>query len=177
MHLARSAGRLAAAVGEAAVASLTLLLVLLVTGNVIARYVFNIGVPWVNELVRLLFVWVAFLGAWAALHRGRHLAVVGLVDRLPPRVRALILLGGHLLVIGLLAVIFVSGWDLVQTRIGFGTVTPALGISVAWGYLPLPVTAAMMLVELVGSTALIARAAVTGQGLPAPRPLEVEVSG
>ncbi len=177
METARRIGRVATAAGEAAVAGLTLALVLLVAGNVVARYVFNVGVPWVDELVRLLFVWVAFGGAWAALHRGRHLAVVGLVDRLTPRLRGVILLGGHVLVIILLIVILVSGWDLVQTRIGFGTVTPALGISVAWGYVPLPTTAALMLLELAASTLVIARAAVTGEALPVPRPTDEEVVG
>jgi TRAP-type C4-dicarboxylate transport system permease small subunit len=177
MEIARRIGRVAAAAGEAAVAGLTLVLVVLVAGNVVARYVFNVGVPWVDEMVRLLFVWVAFGGAWAALHRGRHLAVVGLVDRLAPRLRGAILLGGHLLVMVFLVVVFVSGWDLVQTRLGFGTVTPALRISVAWGYVPLPVSAALMLLEVAASTLVVARAIAAGESLLAPRPTDEEVAG
>lgn len=177
METARRIGRVATAAGEAAVAGLTLVLVLLVAGNVVARYVFNVGVPWVDELVRLLFVWVAFGGAWAALHRGRHLAVVGLVDRLKPRLRGAILLGGHLLVLAFLVVVLVSGLDLVQTRLGFGTVTPALGISVAWGYVPLPATAVLMMLEVAASTVVVGRAVVTGEPLPVPRPTDEDVVG
>jgi TRAP-type C4-dicarboxylate transport system permease small subunit len=53
--------------------------------NVIARYVLNVSLAWVNEFGETVFVWLTFLGSAKAVRRFGHLAVLELVDALPPR--------------------------------------------------------------------------------------------
>ena len=59
-------------------------MVVLVFGNVVLRYVFNSGIPISEELSRWLLVWLTFLGAIVALRQHAHLGVDTLVRALPP---------------------------------------------------------------------------------------------
>ena len=53
--------------------------------NVVLRYGFQSGVPATEELSRLLFVWMVFIGAAAAYPAGAHMAFTSLVQRLDRR--------------------------------------------------------------------------------------------
>jgi len=52
---------------EYVIAGLLALMVVLVFGNVVLRYVFNSGITMSEELSRWLFVWLIFLGAIIAM--------------------------------------------------------------------------------------------------------------
>lgn len=104
----------------------------LVFGNVVLRYGFNSGIAFSEELSRLLFVWLIFLGAVLASARGIHIGFDTLLQAVSPRVRrALRLVMGVLELIT--AVIFIfGGWE--QTRINLGNSYPVMGISYGWLY-------------------------------------------
>src|SRR5438105_7498827 len=53
--------------------------------NVVLRYGFGSGVAASEELSRLLFVWMVFIGATAAYPAGEHMAFTSLVDALRNR--------------------------------------------------------------------------------------------
>ena len=58
-------------------------MVVLVFGNVVLRYAFNSGITVSEEMSRLFFVWMCFLGAILGLRERAHLGVDTLVARLP----------------------------------------------------------------------------------------------
>src|SRR6185369_6455755 len=60
-------------------------MVVLVFGNVVLRYVFNSGIAVSEELSRWLFVWMTFIGAIVALKEHGHLGTDMLVSRLGRR--------------------------------------------------------------------------------------------
>ena len=60
---------------------------LLVFGNVVLRYGFNTGITVSEELSRILFIWLIFLGAASGVRRQEHMAVDYLVLRLSPGAR------------------------------------------------------------------------------------------
>lgn len=64
------------------IAAALALMVVLVFGNVVMRYAFNSGLTVSEEQSRWLFVWVAVLGAIAAMNDGVHLGTDMLVSRL-----------------------------------------------------------------------------------------------
>jgi TRAP-type C4-dicarboxylate transport system permease small subunit len=105
---------------------------ILVFGNVIMRYVFNSGIAISEELSRLLFVWLIFLGAIAASIQRSHIGFDSLATAAPPKVRkALALFTGTLMLIACL--IFIKGgW--AQTRINLANAYPVMEISYAWLY-------------------------------------------
>jgi TRAP-type transport system small permease protein len=51
--------------------------------NVLARYLLNIDLAWVNEVGETIFVWLTFLGAARAVRTHAHLAVLEFVEHLP----------------------------------------------------------------------------------------------
>ena len=126
--------------------------------NVVLRYGFGSGIAASEELSRLLFVWMVFIGATAAYPAGEHMAFTSLVAMLRNRpvamrlmtvlIRLLVILGSSLVAWG--------AWQQVQAGLG--------GKSVVMGYsnamLPLPALlctasiALMALLELIKQTPL-----------------------
>jgi TRAP-type C4-dicarboxylate transport system permease small subunit len=127
------------------------MLVILVSANVFARYVLQIGILWAEELGRLAFVWVVFLGAYVALCRKGHMALEVGVQSLPPAAQRPVLVLSRVLVLIFLAVVVWSGARLVGATIGYGRTLPMLGISAAWGYLSVPLAAGLMFFEVLRS--------------------------
>jgi len=69
---------------EAVLAVLLAVMLLLVLGNVILRYGFGTGINVSEELSRLMFIWVVFIGSVVAARERTHLSV-DLLDRLLPQ--------------------------------------------------------------------------------------------
>lgn len=107
-------------------------MVLLVAGNVLLRYVFNSGITVSEELARWLFVWLTFLGAIAALAEQGHMGSDLLLDRLGPRSRRWLALAGTLLMLGTSVLLLQGAW--LQTRINWDVQAPVSGASMAWFY-------------------------------------------
>lgn len=144
----RSYGHLRRAI-ETATWVLMGLLVVMVVANVFARYVLEIGILWAEELSRLAFVWVVFLGSYVALCRKGHMAMEVGVQQLPVPAQRPVLIASRYLVLIFLAALVFAGAKLVTTTVGFGRQSPILGISAAWGYLSVPVSAALMFLEVL----------------------------
>ena len=70
---------------EWTIALLLAMMVLLVFGNVVLRYVANSGITVSEELSRWLFVWMTFLGAIVAVKEHGHLGTDMLVSKLGPK--------------------------------------------------------------------------------------------
>ena len=104
----------------------------LVFGNVVLRYAFDSGIAVSEELSRLLFVWLIFLGAILASVQRAHIGFDALVERLPLAGRKfLVLLTGGLM-LWACGMFLVGGWK--QTEINLGNSYPVLGISYGWLY-------------------------------------------
>ena len=70
---------------ELVVAILIIVMVLMVTAQVLSRYVFHTSLSHTEELVRYLFVWATFLGIAAAAYRNRHLSIALSQNLIPSR--------------------------------------------------------------------------------------------
>ena len=126
--------------------------------NVVLRYGFGSGVAASEELSRLLFVWMVFIGATAAYPAGEHMAFTSLVAMLQPRPA---LFGAATLLIRLLvllACVLVARGAWLQFVVGLDSRSVVLGYPTA--LLPLPALlssaaiGAMALVELIRRTPL-----------------------
>ena len=95
--------------------------------GVTARYVFHRPIIWSDELASILFLWLAMFGAAVALQRGGHMRLSYLVDRLPPRGRAV----AEVLNVGVpllfVALVLQASWDYAEDQSFIET--PALGWS------------------------------------------------
>ncbi|MEI8157778.1 MAG: TRAP transporter small permease subunit [Burkholderiales bacterium] len=126
--------------------------------NVVLRYGFGSGVAASEELSRLLFVWMVFIGATAAYPAGEHMAFTSLVGLLKDKplpmkimtsmIRAAVILGCALVGWGAWQQVVV-GLDSKSVVLGYPTALlplPALLCTVAIGV--------MALIELIQQTPL-----------------------
>lgn len=104
----------------------------LVFANVVLRYVFDSGIAWSEELSRLVFVWLIFLGAILASKEHAHIGFDTLVRRLPDSGRKLLILVSGLVMLACCVFLVIGGWQ--QTVINLQNQYPVLGISYAWLY-------------------------------------------
>ncbi|WP_322997664.1 TRAP transporter small permease [Castellaniella sp.] len=105
---------------------------ILVFGNVVLRYAFNSGIAISEELSRLLFVWLIFMGAVLASARRIHIGFDTLQRAIGPRARRTLVVFTGVLILAGCGVFIIGGWR--QTLINLGNTYPVLGISYAWLY-------------------------------------------
>lgn len=132
----------------------------LVFANVVARYLLDFSIIWVEELTRYMMVWVGFLGSGLVLRLGAHVAVDVLQDVLPaPAARVL-----RAAIVLLLGVTFAAMlWLGVRyAAFAWDQRTAVLDWSTGAVYLAIPIGAALMLVHL----ALVARSYVVAREYP-----------
>ena len=108
------------------------LMAVLVFGNVVLRYAFDSGIAISEELSRLLFVWLIFLGAILASRQHAHIGFDTLVRHLPTAGKKAIVVVSGLLMLAASAMFVVGGWQ--QTVINLDNSYPVLGVSYAWLY-------------------------------------------
>jgi TRAP-type C4-dicarboxylate transport system permease small subunit len=108
------------------------IMVVLVFGNVVLRYGFNMGITSSEELSRLLFVWMTFLGAIVAMHEHGHLGVDIVVRRLPAFGKKLCLVVSHVLMLFATWLFLEGSWQ--QTLINLDVSAPATGLSMGLFY-------------------------------------------
>jgi TRAP-type C4-dicarboxylate transport system permease small subunit len=99
-------------------------MVVMVFGNVVLRYVFNSGIAAAEEMARLMFVWLIFLGAILALRRHAHLGVELVQARLPRCARRGCAVVSHMLMLYGLWLFLSGSWT--QTVIGLDTYSTVL---------------------------------------------------
>lgn len=107
-------------------------MVVMVFGNVVLRYVFNSGIAVSEELSRWLFVWLTFLGAIVALKENGHLGTDMLVSRLPRAGKLVCMVASQLLMLGVTALLFQG--SLAQVRINWEVEAPVTGAPMAVVY-------------------------------------------
>ena len=117
---------------DALIAVALAVMVLLVFGNVVLRYVFNSGIALSEEVSRWLFVWLCFMGAVVALKEGAHMGTDMLLSRLPLAGKKACTVLGHVLML-YLTWLFFQG-SLQQARINLDMQAPVTGMPVAIFY-------------------------------------------
>lgn len=120
------------------------LLTLLVTVQVVARYVLQTGLFWADELTGVVMLWAAMLGAAGCIWTDSHIRLTMVVERLPPSVRTWILTLMDGVILWFAAVLFGEGANLVQSTMG-GRMS-SLDIPIGITYVILPGAALFMVV-------------------------------
>lgn len=90
---------------------------------------------WIEEAVRMLNLFLVFLGLGLALERGRHVGIRNLRDKLPEGVRRVLLKITD--IVGLTFALYIAwlGLGLAQFVLGTGQRSPTLGVPMGLIYL------------------------------------------
>jgi TRAP-type C4-dicarboxylate transport system permease small subunit len=140
---------------QLAMAACLAVMALAVFVNVVLRYGFGSGVAASEELSRLLFVWMVFIGATAAYPTGEHMAFTSLVGKLRHKPAAFAAMTAliRVLVIGACALLAWGAWQ--QVVVGMGSRSVVLGYPTA--LLPLPALLAALAIGVMATVELVKR--------------------
>ena len=122
-------------------------MVVLVFGNVVARYVFDAAITWAEEVARFLFVWLTFVGASLGLRRGVHLSVDLVVAALVGRKRLVLQIICHVISLVFFGVWAFGGLTLIEANLDY--MSPATGFSMGLVYVIGPLSAVLLSYETV----------------------------
>ena len=117
-------------------------LVVLVAWQVVARYVFDTGLFWADELTSVAIMWAALLGAAGCVWTDSNMRLNLVIDRLPLAGRVWCLALMDVVVAWFAVVFFTQGVNLVQRTMS-GRMA-SLDIPVGATYLIVPISAALM---------------------------------
>jgi TRAP-type C4-dicarboxylate transport system permease small subunit len=110
---------------------------------ILSRNLLGFSFSWSEELTRFLLVWLSMLGAAVLLGRDDHISLNLLQDRLSPKAQLVVSFLLRLLVLVFLVILAQQSWTAAVAR--QVTHAPALGVSLFWPYLAIPVAAALMI--------------------------------
>jgi len=71
-------------------AILLFIMLVLVSVQVITRYIFNNPISWTEEMARFILVWITFIGAAISLKQNQHVKFEYLLDKLSPRIKKVV---------------------------------------------------------------------------------------
>jgi TRAP-type C4-dicarboxylate transport system permease small subunit len=130
--------------------------------GVFSRYVLVRTFTWYDEVARLLFVWMTFLGAAVGVKRGVHFRLHLLVDRFPSGLQRATVVLGVLVVMAFGWLLVQQGWKLVE--LGQFQQTPVMGLSKQFIYASVPVGGALIILFSLGHLWRVLRSASPAGG-------------
>ena len=122
-------------------ATVMAVLVIVVTWQVITRFIMNNPSSWTEELAIYLMIWIGLLGAAVALNRKAHLGIDYFVGKLSMKSYLITQLFVFFCIAGFsITVLVIGGLKLVTINLINNQTSPALGIKVAYVYLAVPIS-------------------------------------
>lgn len=107
-------------------------MVCLVFGNVVLRYGFDSGILISEEISRVLFIWVTFLGGVLVMREGGHLGVDLVTTLLPQAGKRTCRIVSDVAIIACCVLLAVGSY--VQTMLNIGNAAPISGLPTGWSY-------------------------------------------
>lgn len=135
---------------EVYIANISLVLMVgLLTLQIIARYVFQMGIAWTEELSRFSFLYFVYLSSCFVMMKGRHIRVECLVNALPPSLRKWIGLFGDVLQMGFCLVAAYAGYLLLADMIAYPVYSPSLMLPLFYFYGVIPLAFFLMALRVL----------------------------
>lgn len=133
--------------------------------NVILRYVFNSSIYGADELARVLFIWMSWLGISIGERRSEHIRIDMLIQKLHGVPKRVVMLVANITTLLILFVLVYYGMGVVGTYLAKGVSTPMYNIPQALVYFSVPYSCGVMSIRLiVNSVALFRRKDDTAEG-------------
>ena len=129
---------------DAAAAGLFAATLVLVNVQILCRFVLAIGVPWTEEVSRLIFIWLAYLGAAIGAREGTLIVIDTLPMLLGPRVQRVLDPFVRVLSFAIVAFLFAASIPLVRS-VWPTTLATVDWISNGWAYLAFTASFGLMI--------------------------------
>ena len=119
--------------------------------EVVRRSVFAYSSIWAEEIARYAFIYVAYIGASAAIKERAHIRIDLILHLFSDRMKALVFIFGDIVTLVLAVLAIYMSMESVLTSLNFGSVTHGLRVSQAWFLAAVPLGFAMMVFRLLQS--------------------------
>ncbi|AKO96413.1 MAG: TRAP transporter small permease [Marinovum algicola] len=119
--------------------------------EVLRREVLSYSSIWGEEIVRYSFIYLAWIGAAAAVRQRGHIRIDVLMQYVGPRVKAALYLFGDAVMFGVALIAFYWSFETVLVSAKFGSVTHGLRVSQVWFLSAVPLGFALVILRLVQS--------------------------
>ncbi|WGH78057.1 TRAP transporter small permease [Jannaschia ovalis] len=119
--------------------------------EVVRRELFSYSSIWGEEIVRYSFIYLAWIGAAAAVKERGHIRIDVLMQYVGPRVKALLYILGDIVMFAVAAVALYWSFETVLVSAKFGSVTHGLRISQVWFLMAVPFGFGLVMLRLIQS--------------------------
>lgn len=119
--------------------------------EVVRREMFAYSSIWGEEIVRYSFIYLAWIGAAAAVKERGHIRIDVLMHYVPQRIKSLLYIFGDLVMFAVALVAIYWSWETLQVSWKFGSVTHGLRISLVYFLFAVPFGFALVIFRLVQS--------------------------
>jgi TRAP-type C4-dicarboxylate transport system permease small subunit len=119
--------------------------------EVLRRELFSYSSIWGEEIVRYAFIYLAWIGAAAAVRERGHIRIDVIMNYVGPRIKALLYIFGDLVMFVVAVIALYWSFETVMVSAKFGSVTHGLRISQVWFLSAVPIGFALVIFRLVQS--------------------------
>lgn len=127
------------------------MLVITMAIEVLRRELFSYSSIWGEEIVRFSFIYLAWIGAAAAVKERAHIRIDVIMHYVSPRVKAALYIFGDLVMFGVAIIALYWSLETVHVSWKFGSVTDGLRVSKVWFLMSVPLGFALMMWRLTQS--------------------------
>ena len=127
-------------------------ILILLSYQVIMRFVFHNTNSWSEELARYLFIWLVYLSASYAIYKNAHIKIDAVKNLYPKKIRKYIPILGNLIFLVYAVVITVYSCGYCMDIYASHQVSMGLGVMMAYMYASIPVGHALMSLRLIQLT-------------------------
>lgn len=129
--------------------ALVVLLTALLSVQIVNRYVFHTSFVWLEETIRISFVWLIYFSVASAARENRHVRVAVIDLLVPPAAVRIINRIADALVVGFSLLVVWLGVLLIQSSIRFGDRSPVTEIPMSVIYAVVPICFALIAIRIV----------------------------
>jgi TRAP-type C4-dicarboxylate transport system permease small subunit len=122
--------------------------VVLVNLQVLTRYVVHFSLPWVEELTRYTFIWMAFIGTAMSTKNNTNIAVDLIDGLLPPKGRKILSFFAEICFLVFALLMTKAGFDVLVKLARFQQRSAVMSLNMAFVYGAFPVGMALTVFRL-----------------------------
>ncbi len=119
--------------------------------EVLRREIFSYSSIWGEEIVRYSFIYLAWIGAAAAVKERAHIRIDVIMHYVSPRIKTLLYILGDLVMFFVAVIALYWSLETVHVSAKFGSVTDGLRISKVWFLMSVPLGFALIVWRLLQS--------------------------
>jgi TRAP-type C4-dicarboxylate transport system permease small subunit len=119
--------------------------------EVLRREVFAYSSIWGEEVVRYSFIYLAWIGAAAAVRDRAHIRIDVIFNYVPRRVKSVLYIFGDLVMLAVALIAVYWSYETVAVSYKFGSVSHGLRVSMVWFLLAVPLGFGLMVYRILQS--------------------------